>query len=222
MLYAETGFGQKQFALPGLSGQCRICKQPMVAKCGKIRVWHWSHRKGKDCDPWFEPETDWHLLWKSQILASHVEVILSNHRADLVTSDGTVVELQHSPISPLVIEERERFYKNMLWIVDASTFVDHLQFTEKENYYTFKWKWARSCWSYATKPLYLDTGNGCLFEIKKMHSGEPRKFKLVCDDAGNPLTCYYVSRKVCAGWGHFIRKDEFLAKYFTGLKRVEG
>lgn len=219
MLYAETSLGQKQFALPELIGQCPSCRHSMLAKCGRIRVWHWSHRKGKDCDPWFEPETGWHLCWKSYVVASHVEVVFANHRADLVTSDGAVVELQHSPVSPSVIEEREKFYKNMLWIVDASVFVDNLQFREKESYYTFKWKWARSCWSFATKPVYLDIGNGCLFEIKKMHAGSPRAFKLVCDTTGKPVAGYHVSRKVCAGWGRFIQKSEFLAEYFAGLLR---
>jgi competence protein CoiA len=219
MLYAKTSFGQKQLALPGLSGQCPTCDEPMVAKCGRIRIWHWSHRQGKDCDTWFEPETDWHLLWKSQVLPSNIEVIIENHRADLLTTDGTVVELQHSSISPLLIEERESFYKTMLWIVDASPFVNHLQFSEKETYYTFKWKWGRACWSFARKAVYLDIGNGSLFEIKKMYPGTPRDFKLVSDNSGRPLMGYYVSRKVCAGWGRFIRKEEFLAKYFAGLLR---
>jgi competence protein CoiA len=219
MLYAETSFGQKQLALPESSGLCPTCKQSMVAKCGRIRIWHWSHQKGQDCDPWFEPETGWHVRWKSHVVASHVEVTIANHRADLVTSDGMVVELQHSPISPSVIEEREKFYDNMLWIVDASQFVDHLQFSEKDKHYTFRWKWARSCWGFATKPVYLDIGNGCLFEIKKIHPGSPRAFKLVCDTTGKPLAGYYVSRKVCAGWGRFIRNNEFLAKHFPGLLR---
>jgi hypothetical protein len=145
--------------------------------------------------------------------------MFTSHRADLVTSRGTVVELQHSPISPTVIEAREKFYNNMLWIVDASQFVDHLKFTERDNYYTFRWKWARLCWSFARKSVYLDIGNGCLFEIKKMHAGSPRAFKLICDTTGKPVAGYQVSRKVCAGSGRFIRKDEFLEAYFPGLLR---
>jgi hypothetical protein len=107
----------------------------------------------------------------------------------------------------------------MLWIVDASPFVDHLKFTERDNHYTFRWKWARSCWSFARKPVYLDIGNGCLFEIKKMHAGSPRAFKLICDTTGKPAAGYQVSRKVCAGWGRFIRKIEFLEMHFPGLLR---
>jgi hypothetical protein len=43
------------------------------------------------------------------------------HRADVVTASGGVVELQHSPISPEVIAEREAFYgERMAWIFDAT------------------------------------------------------------------------------------------------------
>jgi competence CoiA-like predicted nuclease len=27
----------------------------MIAKCGRIYIWHWAH-DGSDCDPWHEPE----------------------------------------------------------------------------------------------------------------------------------------------------------------------
>jgi competence CoiA-like predicted nuclease len=217
MLYAETEFGQKEFAMPGLRGLCPSCKQPLVAKCGRIKVWHWSHTNRIDCDAWFEPITPWHLGYQSLIVSSNVEVIFSNHRADLVAADRTVVELQHSPISPTQIEEREKFYGEMIWIVDAERFSENLVFVKKDNYYTFRWKWPRRSWMFAKKRVFLDLCNECLFEIKKIHPGKPRTFETVFDEAGNYVMGYYSSKRACAGWGTFIRKDEFIQRYFEGL-----
>jgi len=62
--------GNDREAQPGLTGKCRDCGHAMVAKCGQHRVWHWAHRKSKDCDPWWEQETEWHRSWKNQFPAS--------------------------------------------------------------------------------------------------------------------------------------------------------
>jgi competence protein CoiA len=37
--------GERREARPGLSGKCDYCEQAMVPKCGRLRVWHWSHRE---------------------------------------------------------------------------------------------------------------------------------------------------------------------------------
>jgi hypothetical protein len=42
------------------------------------------------------------------------------HRADLLGNGGIVIELQHSPIGPDEIEQREEFYGDMLWLFDAT------------------------------------------------------------------------------------------------------
>lgn len=41
------------------------------------------------------------------------------HIADVQTSSKLVIEFQHSPIDPIEQTSRERFYKNMVWVVDA-------------------------------------------------------------------------------------------------------
>ena len=41
------------------------------------------------------------------------------HIADIKTPGGFVVEVQHSPIAAHEVLSRERYYKNMIWIVDA-------------------------------------------------------------------------------------------------------
>lgn len=86
--------------------------------------------KAGDCDPWSEPEGDWHLNWKEQFDISCREVGLvdqvtgERHRADVLYGAGTqrttVLELQHSSISEDERNAREAFYTQahrMFWLV---------------------------------------------------------------------------------------------------------
>ncbi|WP_069661318.1 competence protein CoiA family protein [Arcticibacter eurypsychrophilus] len=54
LLDAEFGF--KEF--------CPGCLQSVIARCGTEKIHHWVHLKNKVCDSWWEPETEWHSLWK--------------------------------------------------------------------------------------------------------------------------------------------------------------
>jgi hypothetical protein len=66
--------------------------------------------------------TAWHWGWQLAVPPERREVVMEPHRADMVTSSGGVVEVQHSAISPAVIAEREAFYgERMAWIFDATT-----------------------------------------------------------------------------------------------------
>lgn len=90
---------------------------------------HWRH-KGSDCDPWSEPEGEWHLGWKEKfpLLSREVAMIdavtQERHRADVFHSlpdrPGTIIELQHSPIAEKERDAREVFYSargRMYWLV---------------------------------------------------------------------------------------------------------
>ena len=89
---------------------------------------NWAHPNDSDCDPWSEGETPWHLGWKSIVKPEQCEVTMKrdgeHHRADIEGDRGVVIELQHSPISPEVIREREVFYGRMIWVFDASDLVE--------------------------------------------------------------------------------------------------
>ena len=116
--------GQRQEAQPDHSGECCGCGNPVNAKCGKQRVWHWAHIAGRVCDSWWEPETEWHRAWKSHFPADWQEIPQHAedgelHIADVKTGDGWVLEFQHSPIQPGERESRETFYKSMIWVVDG-------------------------------------------------------------------------------------------------------
>ena len=109
---------------PGAMGTCQCCGNALIAKCGTQRVWHWAHKSKKHCDHWWENETQWHRNWKNRFPDDWQEVIHSGdngekHIADIKTPDGLVIEFQHSYISSEERLSREKFYANMIWIVDG-------------------------------------------------------------------------------------------------------
>lgn len=145
----------------GAKALCPICESQVIAKCGVIVVHHWAHEAGCDCDPWFEPETEWHRAWKSLFPLEWVEIPCGEHRADVLTDRGIVVELQNSSISPDEIRAREKCYRRMVWVVNASLFADRIYVMERygtTNTFKLRWKHSRPCWLYARKPVYLDLG----------------------------------------------------------------
>jgi len=117
--------GIRQEATTGSRGTCPRCGSPTLAKCGMRRLHHWAHVSTAVCDRWWEPETEWHRAWKNLFPTEWQEV---HHRAadgevhiaDVKTASGTVVEFQHSTISPQERASREAFYGSMIWIVDGT------------------------------------------------------------------------------------------------------
>lgn len=128
---------------------CSCCKAPLIPVIPSENVKHWRHPAG-DCDPWSEPEGQWHLSWKENFAPEFREVPIidvpgdERHRADLFcTAPGalpTVVELQHSPISEVERDKRESFYQRygrMFWLL-------HLHDEGAFHGTTLKLSWDRS------------------------------------------------------------------------------
>ena len=116
--------GQRREAEPGLKGDCLLCDQKMIAKCGKHVVWHWAHKSAHSCDAWWESETEWHRNWKYNFPKDWQEIIHRSdegekHIADVRTDREVVVEFQHSHLSPTERQSRESFYGKMVWVVDG-------------------------------------------------------------------------------------------------------
>jgi hypothetical protein len=132
MLWANTSDG-KATATPRAQGVCPICGALLIPKCGSIVSWHWAH-KASDCDHWGEPESQWHIDWKQQFPKEWQEVAMGPHRADVATANG-VIEFQKSSISADDIQERERFYGKMIWVIWAADWclTDHLRWHYKHS-----------------------------------------------------------------------------------------
>ena len=124
MRYALVA-GQREEARPKLEGVCSNCREPVIAKCGARRVWHWAHLGERTCDVWWEPETHWHRGWKAHFPNTWQEVIHhapdgEKHVADVKIPHGLFIEFQHSFLEPQERLSREAFYRNMVWVVDGT------------------------------------------------------------------------------------------------------
>jgi hypothetical protein len=119
LLYAIV-HAVKTLPLPRGRGVCPACGGKVLARCGAIRVHHWAHESGQECDSWSEGIGPWHLAWQRLVEPAFVEVPRGPHRADILGSDDTVIELQHSPLTPAAIAARERHYGKMVWLIDAT------------------------------------------------------------------------------------------------------
>ena len=119
--------GVRSDPTPGANGVCQGCGAPMTAKCGERNVWHWAHKGRRVCDPWWENEGEWHRSWKGHFPRETHEVVRydetgEKHISDVLLPSGQVIELQHSAMPPEESRSREKFYGNMIWIVDAEPF----------------------------------------------------------------------------------------------------
>lgn len=116
----------KTEATKGVKGVCPICDSELIAKCGEHKINHWAHKGTWNCDPWWEPETEWHRNWKDNYPSEWQEISLPDeqtgekHIADVRTIHNLVIEFQHSHIDPKERNSREKFYKNMVWVVDGT------------------------------------------------------------------------------------------------------
>jgi competence protein CoiA len=190
MMYATVN-NQKVTAEPNQHGICPHCGAKTISKCGQIIRWHWAHAVGAECYA-TEPETEWHLQWKSLFPAEWVERTVTiggvTKRADVLLPDGTAVELQHSSISPDEIHARESHYRRVIWLFDATEAYanDRLSIRDKGEYCTFRWKHGRKTIEWASEK-YIDTKPATwygIFRISKMYTNEG-----------------------CAGWGKWTPWD---------------
>lgn len=191
MLYALAPDGRHHRAQPGAVGLCPGCNETLIPKCGLINIHHWAHHAG-DCDPWYEPETAWHLDWKRRVRPEACEVVMGEHRADIVGNDGMVIELQASPILLPEARAREQFYRRMVWVLDARVFAENLDFRDRGQYVSFRWKHPRKTWTRLVRPRFFDFGDGTMFEARRIHQQVP-----------------------CGGWGLWTSREQFIADYLS-------
>ncbi|MEZ4809051.1 MAG: competence protein CoiA family protein [Allomuricauda sp.] len=117
--------GIKTEATEGVRGTCQGCGSEVISKCGPIKINHWAHKGIRNCDPWWENETEWHRAWKNNFPIEWQETPMMDdctnerHIADIRTGHGLVIEFQHSHIHSEERTSRENFYKNMVWVVDG-------------------------------------------------------------------------------------------------------
>ena len=189
MIYAIHN-DERVCASPGGRAACPTCGGVVIGKCGEIVCWHWAHEAITDCDLWAEGESAWHMHWKRRFPDSWQEVVVGVHRADIRTDSGCVIELQRSPLDVRAIAERERYYGNMVWVIDAEDFRENLSLRNRNGYTTFRWRWPRKSWWVARKPMYWDMHrDGWLFEVRKLYAHCP-----------------------CGGWGRWVNETALFCR----------
>lgn len=119
--------GERRTPFAKGKGLCPQCRAEVIAKCGPRVIHHWAHRGRRNCDPWWENETEWHRAWKNCFPEdwreiSHTAADGEVHRADIKTPAGIVVEVQHSAMTDAERLSREQFYGNLVWIIDGRPF----------------------------------------------------------------------------------------------------
>lgn len=231
MLYArDVRTGEQIEATPSTRAVCPQCREPVIAKCGELVTWHFAHRANEDCDRWSEPETEWHRSWKQLVPPDRRERVMGDHRADVISASGRVViELQHSPISPAVIAEREAFYRKpdqdqwMIWLFDVRDCADRITERSNRNYgrldeSLYIWKQAKRSILTATAPVYLDIW-GDPEPIVMVWEWMPERVSVVEDSiTGQEL----VERKWPRAFkGRRIDRQRFIERFFTGRNEDE-
>lgn len=112
---------------------CESCNNPVKPACGHFNIHHFRHVSKLDCDSWYEPITDWHVLWQNKFPEEYREFTMVDintgitHRADIRLSDGVVIEIQNSPIELDEVAQRENFYgkHGLIWILNGENLIKH-------------------------------------------------------------------------------------------------
>lgn len=176
MKFADVD-GVRREAMPGLRAKCPDCEAIMISKCGETRIRHWAHLGACNCDSWWEPETEWHRVWKDRFAVEcqevrHVAPSGEVHKADVKTHQGIVLEFQHSSISLSERLSREQFYTHMIWIADGlrlkrdlPTFLEAIEYAtvlhrpHLELFMQTKSIPILQRWTGGSCPIYLDFGD---------------------------------------------------------------
>lgn len=123
MKYAIVN-GEKSEAFKHGKGICPCCNSELMARCGDVNINHWSHKGKRNCDIWWENETEWHRYWKNKFPKEWQEIVHfdekgEKHIADVKTEKDWVIEFQHSYIKPEERNSRTAFYTKLVWVING-------------------------------------------------------------------------------------------------------
>lgn len=189
---------------PNKQAFCPLCNGDVISKCGKIKTWHWAHKKAVECDAFGQTDTEWRNNWKTRFPFENQEIPVNKHLADVLTDNNEVIRFQDTKINSEGILMCEKIFGNMIWIYNGEKHCDNFIIDERigsddKVYYTFTWLRPIKSTIYTKKPTFLDFGPK-MFLFKKM----------------------YVKEEKYCGWGYFFDTDKFFnIRHFNGVKRIE-
>jgi len=214
MKYALVN-GERQEAQPKLSGKCELHGCSVIAKCGRVKIWHWAHIGKQNCDPSKESETPWHRAWKNHFPKEWQEVVHvaengDRHRADVKTDQGYALEFQNSPIKLEECQSREDFYKAMIWIVngterpnDKAKFINAWKCSVPIKGKVEIWKLNdgfEKCpllrdWADSSAPVFFDFGEDFLLGILPKDPSEEKRYMVGIDRSALIASFYPTQEK---------------------------
>ena len=111
-------------------GFCPCCGKSLIPKVGNgVRSPHWAHCHAERCDEWWEPESEWHIKWRTDfsksnnIISVDIENVLEKnnekHFYDIRIDEKISLILRRARLSSEQLQLRENFFGNMAWIVEA-------------------------------------------------------------------------------------------------------
>jgi len=158
MRYANLNNNRVEASKDVIGAVCPVCGSSVFPACGNVNVHHFRHKDKADCDPWYEPMSEWHIKWQNEFPESFREIVLVKdqniHRADILNSKGTILEFQNSPISEDQIISRENFYENMIWIFNGN----NINSLWLRNNNLFTWIGKKHNLFSCSKPVFIDYG----------------------------------------------------------------
>lgn len=196
----------------GAIGICPWTKLPVKAHVGAIRQ-YWAYVGGAPKLPsGYESESEWHEQWKATIEDACCEVVMgpnNEHRADILGSNNTVIEIQHSPIDIRDSRARVDFYaaqtlRRVIWVVDIQEFwrvrfhLDGKQ--DKRGHYRVKWS-PRRQWLW---DLAADTDTNLFLEYRQ---------------TDNKLLQAWVYQGDL--YAKFVTKRDFFMRYMDGVAKPQ-
>ena len=187
-----------------VSGQRGTCHDPacawtMFARPGNGQmIPHWAHQPGSGHTMGTGEKGEWHLELQN-LFALHgaqLEVVIGEHRADVVLADGRVIEAQTGYLDPGLLTAREAVYGEMCWIWDARH--DWVIDDGLRAPHTFKWGKPDRRFFVHAKPIYLDCPDG-FYRLDSM------SYRHVKGNKGRPVW-EGTRTQVCDGVLEFVRR----------------
>lgn len=168
MLWAVDEKENEVYPIKGYRAICPICHTAVTSKMYRAKKPHFAHISNRDCDKWSEGETEWHYSWKELVRNGFYERVIYPHRADILGNNNTVIELQHSPISGDNIEQREKFYGEMIWLLDGVSYFKGAEISSEGGTVSFRFQYPRQSFTYFKKPIFAHLHCGNLIEIDRL------------------------------------------------------
>lgn len=110
---------------------CPVCEELLIHKKGSVNIPHFAHKPNSDC--FHRNDTDnksaWHRRMQAIFPKESIEYLFKDektgekHIADVYLEEsGTIIDFQHSPISPEEFKRRTDFHlsegRRVIWVFD--------------------------------------------------------------------------------------------------------